>query len=177
MKKNHKWSILMWSVFLLLFISFSFIYISIQIKSKINEQYDLIDNISNLNFENSWTWFLVELSNSEYYKKLFQNSFNWILWPWESHEFNNYKSQIIKIKLINGYLKLSWNNNYSLINESFVSPWNMDPWIYKITWLWWYNEYEIIFDNWNEVKYPYNLVNIYKKIWNTSFLKYVYILN
>ena len=177
MKKNHKWSILMWSVFLLLFISFSFIYISIQIKSKINEQYDLIDNISNLNFENSWTWFLVELSNSEYYKKLFQNSFNWILWPWESHEFNNYKSQIIKIKLINGYLELSWNNNYSLINESFVSPWNMDPWIYKITWLWWYNEYEIIFDNWNEVKYPYNLVNIYKKIWKNSFWKYVYILN
>lgn len=177
MKKNHKWSILMWSVFLLLFISFSFIYISIQIKSKINEQYDLIDNISNLNFENSWTWFLVELSNAEYYKKLFQNSFNWLLWPWESHEFKNYKSQIIKIKLISWVLELSWNNNYSLINESFVSPWNMDPWIYKITWLWGYNEYEIIFDDWNEVIYPYNLVNIYKKIWNNSFLKYVYILN
>lgn len=176
MKNNNRWSILMWSMFLLLFISFSFIYISMWIKTKINQQYDIVSNIWNLNHQNTWTWFLYTLNNSEIYKKYFQNSFKSTLWFWEKDTFNLKTDQKIKISLKKWVLFFSWNSNFLLVNSSIELPWSYSTWIYNLESLSWYTEYEVIFEDGNNVIFPYNFVEIYKNISGKKFLKSTYLV-
>lgn len=166
----------MWSMFLLLFISFSFIYISMWIKTKINQQYDIVSNIWNLNHQNTSTGFLYTLNNSEIYKKQFQDSFKSSLWVWEKDRFVLKTEQKITFILKSWILKFTWNWNYSIIETNQELPWwQYSTWTYFIESLTWYSEYEIIFEDGNNIKYPYNFTEIYKRVSGKNFLKTTYL--
>ncbi len=147
MQKNIKWSILIWSVFLIWFLSFSFLYISLKIQNQIvksntqetpnltikiiipNEFVLKKDDIINFKFKenNSWNLEVIYGWPIEY------NS--WYLLPAEDKFLNN----------------LSWD--FFIKNIS---------WLTKI-------KFNLSTSSW--VIFPYIIEKKYKNIWWASFLE------
>lgn len=115
MQKNNSGSILIWSIFFLIFISFSFLYISNNIKKEITLQKDIKnENKIDLYFNKTFTWILLNLQ-----KKQITISNTWI------------------IKLISWWPILidTWT---LLTNETTLSSWT-----YLLSNLGWYSSYEV----------------------------------
>ena len=144
MQKNIKWSILIWSVFLIWFLSFSFLYISLKIQSQIvknspKETQNLITKITipnefvlkkdeKINFKfkenNSWNLEIVYGWPIEY------NS--WYLLPDESKDLNNLSWDFF-IKNISWLTKIKFNLSTSslvvfpyIIEKKYKNIWWID---------------------------------------------------
>lgn len=158
MDKNNKWSILIWSMFLILFISFSFMFIS----SKIQK------NILKTNYD-----FIYDESISEQY--LFSTDSSWFLKKWEDLIFEFDKENKVNIEV-----KWYWTVEYTIYSWSTITRrWlikeelnNLDVWKnLKITWLSGLSKIKITFNENDWIILPYNYKKIYKNIWGTVLLK------
>lgn len=82
MEKNIKWSILIWSIFLITFVSFSFTYISLKIQAKITQNTDGIIVNTSLREENITKQLNnYILKNDEKITFLVENTNTWFLVP------------------------------------------------------------------------------------------------
>lgn len=158
MDKNNKWSILIWSMFLILFISFSFMFIS----SKIQK------NILKTNYD-----FIYDESISE--QSLFSIDSSWFLKKWEDLIFEFDKENKVNIEV-----KWYWTVEYTIYSWSTITRrWlikeelnNLDVWKnLKITWLSGLSKIKITFNENDWIILPYNYKKIYKNIWGTVLLK------
>lgn len=145
----------------MLFISFSFLYISTQIKNKINQKSSTFSEIDNY-------------SKTDY----FENTFSWIIKQDQKVDFTFTQTNTWTIKLI------SWAPIYY---EVFDDLWvikekniissnrnisNFYSWITLST-LWWFSKFEVTFSWTNWVVFPYNYEKIYKNIWWEKVLERV----
>lgn len=127
-KKDNKWSILIWSIFLVLFMSFSFLVTSRQVSDNIKKMGQYNDIISN------------ELSIPD---NLWVNNYYWLIKNNESTEFRFSKESTATWKL---FLETWWPLQYKTLKIN--SSWNWISWssswiIYK----WNYIEYELALDS------------------------------
>lgn len=144
-----------------MFISFSFLYISTQIKNKINQKSSTFSEIDNY-------------SKTDY----FENTFSWIIKQDQKVDFTFTQTNTWTIKLI------SWAPIYY---EVFDDLWvikekniissnrnisNFYSWITLST-LWWFSKFEVTFSWTNWVVFPYNYEKIYKNIWWEKVLESV----
>lgn len=163
MLKNRRWSILLWSVFLVIFISFSFLYISTQINKKIKLSQN--ENI----FSNS----------KEQTIKIFQNSFSGIIKKGEKINFSFTKTNSWNINLISWwpiYYEIFENleiKENDIINTSKNIA-NFYSWITLST-LWWLSKFEINFSSEEWIVFPYNYIKTTKNIWWNEMIKEVFL--
>lgn len=178
-KIDKKWSILIWSIFLVIFTSFSFIAISNWIWNNINKLSKFNDL---LDFS----------SDSEYLE--YSNSFTWWLKAWEATEFRFSWSAVINTSLVIvnwwpiQYKILELNNDWTDVrNLSLSSSWivansqnltlNLD-WTYwsailYLKNLWWFTNYNIS----SASEFLSEKIEIIEKerIWNKEIIKKRYI--
>lgn len=144
-----------------MFISFSFLYISTQIKNKINQKSSTFSENDNY-------------SKSNY----FENTFSWVIKQDQKVDFTFIQANTWTIKLI------SWAPIYY---EVFDDLWvikekniissnrnisNFYSWITLST-LWWFSKFEVTFSWTTWVVFPYNYEKIYKNIWWENVLERV----
>lgn len=146
MNKNKKWSILVWSIFLILFVSFSFVYISLKIQK----------NILKTN-----TDFVYNDKTSS--QKLFNANSNWILKWNEELIFWIQTPTLSNVFIEDGwpieFLAYSWSN----ITSSWIiyQDINHDLEIFKnlkLKNLGWVTNLNINFTNSTWVTIPYNYI-------------------
>lgn len=145
MNKNKKWSILVWSIFLILFVSFSFVYISLKIQK----------NILKTN-----TDFVYNDKTSS--QKLFNANSNWILkWNEELifwiNEENNLSITLVWLGLLE-YEIYSWSVIFwSWVIVQEISFPNISNNI-KLKNLGWITRFNMDFTNFTWVTIPYNYI-------------------
>lgn len=176
MIKNNSGSILIWSLFLVLFVATTFIYITTWVNLQIQDN----DNISNsaLSYtsknykpstqENSY-------SSSEKFKIQYFDSFVWSLKSSETlvFKFNNSNTWSF---LINYWWPIyfetySWSTIFNswIINSSLSSlslTWNL-----SLKNLWGFTNFTLSFSSWTWIIFPYNYYQITKTIWWKSLVK------
>lgn len=150
MNKNKAWSILIWSIFLIWFLSFSFIYISIKIQNKISE--NINQSFSNSN-SNTKKLFLIPndiwLKSDETINFSFNSSNTWALeviiwWPIEYNSWYLYEWQK---KIFNN---LNWN--------------------FYIKNLWWITKIKFNFESLSWVVFPYYIEKEKIDIWENELI-------
>lgn len=133
MIKNNNGSILIWSIFFMIFISFSFLYISTVIKKEIDllSENIFIQEKEELYFEKNFTWILLNLE-----KKQIELSNTWV------------------IKLISWWPVLI--NTWTLLTNT----WILSPWEYLFSNLGWYSNYtiDVLPDNIKNIEKKYKKV-------------------
>jgi len=161
MLKNQKWTILLWSVFLVLFISFSFLYISQEINKKIKQnQRDVF------------------LSSNAQTSQVFTNIFSWTLKKQEKLNFYFETPNSWSIILKNGApIYYETFNNSWIIQEknritSTTSISNFSSWIILLS-LGWLSKFEIKFNSTTWIIFPYNYKKTIKNIWGSEMVESV----
>lgn len=157
MLKNQNWSILLWSVFLVLFISFSFMHISQGINKKLKQNQSNIFSTSN-----------------EQTSQVFTNSFSWTLRNQEKLNFTFSKTNSWTITLIKW-----WPIYYKTFIWSVFNTWGIittSKTIQTLSWvtlstLWWYSKFEIKFNSADWIVFPYNYTKVTTNIWWTDMVK------
>lgn len=174
-KKAKKASILIWSIFLSMIISISFITISSKINKNLIRDSSLDSNVYNIikekivdnNFseEETKSWDKIVFENDSYIERTLKKMEKYIIiFPKETQ---------VNIEIING-----WPIYYSNSGEiNIVWTWIIDTnlnflvetWSLEINNLWWLTSFSV---NWNkdfiaqDKKYE-----VIKKIWNKDFIK------
>lgn len=142
-----------------MFISFSFLYISTQIKNKINQKSSTFSEIDNY-------------SKTDY----FENTFSWVIKQDQKVDFTFTQTNTWTIKLISWapiyYEVFSWTvfQTWWIINSS--KSIQTFSWITLST-LWWFSKFEVTFSWTTWVVFPYNYEKIYKNIWWEKVLESV----
>lgn len=161
-----KASILIWSIFLLLFLSTSFIYISTKIGKSMTNSEELFATWSSkydfINWNNSIE---SEISWAEKYQYFNNSIYTWVLRNAESKTFT-WIYQTINLNILPLWwtwsIYFSWNSQTWITNTwfslNYTNTWNL-----TITNTWWFTNYTI------------NLANtsyeIYTEIWGKKFIK------
>ncbi len=157
MRKNNNWSILLWSIFLLMFISFSFLYISTQIKQKIkSNNNNFFQNTSEeitRKFENSFTW-TVKKGEKLYFSFDAYNTWTILLLDWWPVYCEIYSGSILSSSKV--------VTSFSTINTL--------SWVYLST-LWWFSKFNITFSWSTWINFPYNFLETTKNIWENIIVK------
>lgn len=144
-----------------MFISFSFLYISTQIKNKINQKSSTFSENNNY-------------SKTDY----FENTFSWVIKQDQKVDFTFTQTNTWTIKLISwapiyyevfDYLWVIKEKNIISSNRNIS---NFYSWITLST-LWWFSKFEVTFSWTNWVVFPYNYEKIYKNIWWENVLESV----
>jgi len=181
---NKTGSILIWSIFLVIFVTFSFLYISTGIskqidanKIKIQDMNNtiLIDNISTNNAES------ISLENNEKYIFQFYNSFQWTLKKDETLEFIFSQTNTGSIEIKNGgplYYKV-WNTSgifsQGLIVDSLMgvtlSGNLLESKTLSLYNLWGFTEINIEFHTASGITFPYNYYKRIKNIGGIDIVK------
>lgn len=175
MKKNITGSILLWSIFLMIFISSAFIFVSVWIKKQIfsnkNIQ-NLIESYSSLNNkvesknENIWENENLEMS--------YFDSFTWWLKQNEELNFSFLSSNTWSINILSWwplYYKvfsgsLVYSSGTILTNDNIALNWSL-----YLKNLWWFTKLKIDFSTSSWIVFPYNYYKITKNIWWIDVLK------
>lgn len=147
MQKNIKWSILIWSVFLIWFLSFSFLYISLKIENQLTKNSQIQETIhkNKIIIPNE---FLLKKDEEIKFNFLENNSWNLEILYWGPIEYN------------------SW---YLLPDqEIFVNNLFWDFFIKNIAWLT-KIKFNLSTSSW--VTYPYVIEKKYNNIWWVDFLE------
>lgn len=173
MKRNSDGSILIWSIFLVIFVSFSFLYISNQIsigidKNKQKISWAQISSIlDNFNFDSK----ILNLNNNENLEVKFFWNFSSMLWLNKSLEFSFSVPNIWSITIDNWwpvfYKVYTWSVIYSswlVIDNQYDIPIQANSKLLLEN-LWWLAKVDLDFDSNTWVTYPYNYLNIKKSIW------------
>lgn len=184
MGTNKSGSILIWSIFLVIFVTFSFLYISTGIskqldKNKLNIQEinndTIIDNISSDNLQ------MKALSSNESYTFDYFNSFHGTLKKEETIEFKFSQANTGSIEIKNG-----WPIYYQVLNSTstIISEWVLTGTLLDLTLpgtqiniktlslenLWGLAEVNIDFDTASWISFPYNY---YKRVKNIGWIEIV----
>lgn len=188
MGTNKTGSILIWSIFLVIFVTFSFLYISSWIskqldKNKLSIQEinndTIIDNISSDNLQSK------ALSSNESYTFDYFNSFHGTIKKEETIDFQFSKANTGSIEIKNG-----WPIYYKVMNasSSVLSEWILTGTLFDLTlpWtpiniktlslenLWWLAEISIEFDTASGISFPYNYYKRVKSIGGIDIVKEVW---
>jgi len=171
-KTTLKASILIWSIFLSLIISVTFIWISTKINQNLNNNNDLNKNIqiqneiknklksknySDKNFDNWYTLIFASQKNIKIWLKKDENIF--INFP-ETSTWN--------ISIINWWpIYYSWSIWTWIINNTYDI--NSIYWMLNIKNLWWYTKIQL--DSNNNIQTQYQNYKIVKTIWNKKIIK------
>lgn len=179
-KNNKKASILIWSIFLSLIISITFIWISTKINKNLNNNYSKINNIE-INNEieniiNSWSLNNQTLTNNE--KIIFENQ-NEIIKTIAKNKEYKFKittdSSDLEIKILDSTApikyetkNISWNitNSWIVLNTKIIN--STSSWELIISSMWWYSKINLK-NNWildSQTSYK-----IIKTIWNKNIIK------
>lgn len=174
-KTNIKASILIWSTFLSLIITVTFISISTQINKNLKNNSDLtnelkINNQIN-NIINSWSldWNFITQTLENWEKVIF-NTNNIITSLKKSEEITVkiIKDNKLTIKILKWWpIIASWS--LIKIEQADISVQNWDNFI--INNLWWYSQIEIISDTENSFLLKNTYYEIKKQIWNKEVIK------
>lgn len=175
MKKNIKGSILIWSIFLMIFISSAFIFVSVWIKNQIFnnkniqnllETYSLKDKKIESKITNIWENEDLELS--------YFDNFIWWLKQWEELDFsfltsNTWSFNIsswwpVYYKVFSGSLVYSSGTIFSSAN--IILNWDL-----YLKNLWWFTNFSVDFSSSSWIVFPYNYYKITKNIWWVNILK------
>lgn len=159
MKKNKKWSILIWSIFLVVFLSFSFIYISLKIQNQIQSN----TNTSLFSWQdNIVTQDLVE-QNTDWILKDTQNL---------TFQFKNTQSGIISI--VYGwpieYQISSWgvvSSEWYIFDKTSVIPIQWKLLLKNIGWI---TKVKVNADSFSGVTFPYSYEKSSITIWGKEFV-------
>lgn len=182
MKLNSRGSILIWSIFLVIFISFSFLYISNQIGKEIerNNKKILESQVNSVLDNFDFSSKILSLSDNETLEVNFFWNFSSILASNEEINLSFSSSNTWSITIMNW-----WPIYYKVFTWSIVySSWlvidnKYDIWIYTgtnltLTNLWWLSKVNLEFDSINWIKYPYNYISVKKNIWWSDLIKQVF---
>lgn len=173
-KITKKASILIWSIFLSLIISVTFISISTKINKNIKNNYLLQNNIEYnneiKNIINSWsiTWIYTNKSLSNWEEIIFKNN-NIIksLEKWEDISIKIISDNSLTISI------LEWSpvntSSWLIINNDAFSL--TSPSDFNIYNLWWYSKIKISSDIENSFLLQYTNYKIIKQIWNKTIIK------
>lgn len=175
MIKNNRWSILIWSLFFVVFISFSFLYMSSDILRIIkNNDFIKQQSLSYINRNKTLTWTDIEIGNWDVMNLVYLNSFTWTLaYSWTTNF--SFLSTNTWSFLINSW----WPIYYKTYTWSTIySSWYIFTWAtLSLSWnlylenFWWFTKYNINFSSSSWVTFPYNYYKIEKSIWWTNILK------
>ena len=179
-KTNIKGSILIWSIFLSLIISVTFISISTQINKNLKNNYNLIHSIE-INNEinniiNSWSINLNFKSQylSNWDKIIFDNSNITTFWlnKWKNHISKINEDSNLNIKVIEWWpISYKENANTWIIRDSDII--SINSWSdLIISNLWWYTKVEISSDKKSNFLSEYTNYKIIKQIWNKEIIKW-----
>jgi len=190
---DKKWSILIWSVFLLVFISSSFIYISSQISKLITLNTNLYTSIYNNIFSSekvSYSKYFNDISsinlwNNERLVFDFVSNFTWSLQKNEKIDFRFTGNSSWSIDIVSGWplfykvLVFSWGtwtwnitSSWIIENSTFYTipiDTTFDNWLLYLENLWGHVIFSLS-SNWNII-FPYNFYKIFKTIWNREVIK------
>lgn len=179
MRKNLDWSILIWSIFLVISISFSFLYISNQISKNIDKNRQKISEMQNSNILDNFS-FDSKSKNIENNETL------------EIKYFRNFSTNLAENKTLNIEFLTSntwgitisnwWVVFYTVYSGSTIySSWLITDSKYDIILnqssnlsienLWWLAKINLDFDSNTGVVYPYNYLTIKKSIWGSDIIK------
>lgn len=179
MNKRLDWSILIWSILLVVFISFSFLYISSWIKSwiEINKK-----NILNLQSSNSLENLGLSVKNYS-----FENNESLEVKYFLNYNYTLRQKEIINLSFLsNNTWSLNINNGGPLFYKVYTwttiySSWFVDysqsdivlPASYSMSLenLWWLAGFSLDFNSNTWVVYPSNYLTINKNIWWTNLMK------
>lgn len=177
-KNNIKAYILIWSIFISMIISITFISINTKINKNLNNNKDIINNyLYNIDSQNTIKESFI---NNDFSEKN--------IWNWETIIFENSKENIFSLKEKDKHLSkintlsviqisiLIWwpiyfkNNSMSWIvnNSSIIS---MSTWNLLIKNLWWYTKIKITSDKSGNYLTQFLNYKILKKIWNNELIK------
>lgn len=175
MKKNNSWSILLWSVFLTLFITTSFLYITDSLNKNIAwiKKLKEIDESNNdyTNFS-SWT---IDLWDNKTLSLLYSKEkwFSWSLWVWDEDIFLSSGNWVLNLKIFSwavNIINFSWNtvyNSWIYFNNS-DKFFTFQTWSIKMINLAWKTNYHLLSDS--ELIFPYNYKIITQNIWWKDFV-------
>ncbi len=176
-KTNIRASILIWSIFLSMIISVTFISISTKINKNIKENYSLQSQIKNTNevenIINSWSinWIYTNTILKNWEQIIFDNNNIYkSLKKWEKFSIKILKNNNLTISISEwSAIKYKDNTNSGIINSSLsfdTTIWNLE-----IINLWWYSKIKIDSDTENSFLLKYTNYKIIKKIWNKEVVK------
>lgn len=179
MKRKPRGSILIWSIFLVIYISFSFLYISNRISYNLDKNKQKILQMQGDNIGDNFTFDTqnINLLNNEI---------------WEIKYFRNFVSTLRE--------KQTLNFTFTQANTGSINIQNGGPLFYKVfsgatiytSWflldgvfdislasssklslenLWWLSKINLDFDSNTGVMYPYNYFTIKKNIWGSDLIK------
>lgn len=179
MKRKPRGSILIWSIFLVIYISFSFLYISNRISYNLDKNKQKILQMQGDNIGDNFTFDTqnINLLNNEI---------------WEIKYFRNFVSTLRE--------KQTLNFTFTQANTGSINIQNGGPLFYKVfsgatiytSWflldgvfdislasssklslenLWWLSKVNLDFDSNTGVMYPYNYFTIKKNIWGSDLIK------
>ena len=178
-KTNIKASILIWSIFLSLIISVTFISISTKINKNLKNNHNLTSSIKIdneiKNIINSWSINLNFKSQylSNWDKIIFDSSNITIfsLKKWKSHISKINEPSNLNIKILEWW-PITYEENWNtwLITESKVITIG-NPTDLVLNNLWWYTKIEITADNKYNFLSQYTNYKVIKKIWNKEVIK------
>jgi hypothetical protein len=169
MDKNFtkKASILIWSVFLLLFLSTSFIYISTKIGKYMDNSEELANSTGSKYEFLNWTQNIENQVNGEKYEYINNSIYTWVLRNLESKTFT-WVNQTVNFVILSwwgtGSVYYSWNSQTWLTNTGFTLNY-VSTWTLSITNSGGFSNYTI---NIAPEKKEYI---IYKEIWGKKFIK------
>lgn len=181
MKRNWEGSILIWSIFLVIYISFSFLYISNWISKNLDKNKQKISSLQsnsmldNFNFDSkSFT-----LLNNERWENKFFGSFEsnlkkdetmiFSFLPWNTGSIIIQDGGPIFYKVYTGSTMYS---SWLIIDQTYDIPFHSNSDL-SIENLWWLSKISLEFDSNIWITYPYNYLNIKKNIWWSEFIKKV----
>ncbi len=174
-KTNKKASILLWSIFLSLIISVSFISINSKINKNLKENSSLTDNLKTdsfiTNIIHSWSIgnTFLEKYNIDSNKDLVFDKTNEALISLKKDEIHNFEiieNSSLTIEIISwGVLK--FNNEIISSSKTF----NVFPWNLEILNIWWFTRFKLISDSDNNYLSQYRNYKVVNSIWNKKIIK------
>lgn len=159
MEKNKKWSILIWSIFLVVFLSFSFIYISLNIQNQIQS-----------NTKNS----LLNSQNNVITQDLKEQNTDWVLTTEKNltFQFENTQSWIISILYggpVEYQISSGWiiSHQWYVFDKTSILPIHWELLLKNIGWL---TKIKVNAESFSWVTFPYTYEKSKINIWWKEFV-------
>lgn len=159
----------------MVFISFSFLYMSSDVLKIINDS-DFIkwQSLSYINRNKEMTWSNVDIGNWDVMNLYFLNSFSWALRQREITNFSFLNPDSWTLTLASWWPIYFKTFTWSTIYDSWmVYTWKTISlsWNLSLENFWWFTNYSLSFTSNTWVILPYNYYKIEKTIWWTKLLK------
>lgn len=179
-KSNIKASILIWSIFLSLIITVTFVWISTSVNKNIKNNSSLVNQFKTQNqiknIINSWSidWNYKNSYLNNWEKIIFERTNKNIvtLKKWETHTWKIKKNNSnINIKILEGWPVSYSNNTLSWVVKDIKTFWWNTIGDFYIKNLWWYTKFIISSDTTDNYLSQYRKYTVYQQIWNKEVIK------